>query len=85
MVETITAAQTARRLGVTRAVVARWCARGYITHCRVGPEQIDKMKRDRRIIKVPVSEVEMLVQWLPRRSGALLDRAARMRSKQQDE
>ena len=62
----MTAAQAASTLGVSRAVIAKWCSKGLITYCKVGPQRTDILRRDRRMVRIPLTEVERLTTQVTR-------------------
>lgn len=56
----------AARLGVSTGTVKRWVLTRRITVIRVGPDNRDRMERDRRMVRIPVSELARMAEAVAR-------------------
>lgn len=65
MNELLSLRDAANELSVNVSTIRKWMRRGLVSVVRVGPRQLDILRRDRRSVKISRDELNRLTQNYP--------------------
>jgi len=70
MFQSVDIADAADILGLSKGVLRKWIRLGRVGTFKIGaPGSFDSMKRDRRLVRIPVVELTRLVEHRPARAA----------------